>query len=95
MARPSIFSSHSQAGTGTSRVARADHATNSSSLKTLSRESIRSRCSTDAKSVDNDSMTRCVGESGVRSAGHDSSSAASSRILSSYSASDAVGWART
>ena len=83
MASPSILTSHSHAGTGTSRVARCAHAANSSSSKTLSRLSIRSRWLTGAKSVDSDSMTFCVGESGVRRLGHLFSSASSSCILAS------------
>ena len=62
-------------------VAHVVEAASSSPSKTLPRLSIRSRCWTGAKSVAYVPMTRCVGESGVRSSG-----SASSRARSSASA---------
>jgi hypothetical protein len=67
----------------------------SSALNALASDSIRSRCSTGAKSVDSSAPTFWVGESGVRSSGCRSSIACSSRISASYSPSAMVGRSST
>src|SRR5680860_596311 len=74
-----------------SRSTRAAHATSSAALKALSRLNMRSRCSTAAKSVENDAPTCWVGLSGVRSSAYWSSRSLSRRTSSSYSPSLMVG----
>lgn len=56
---------------------------------------MRSRCSTEAKSVSYAPATFWVGESGVRSSGYCSSSASSERSSWSNSASLTTGWSFT
>ena len=89
-ATPSIFSSHMNpsASPPSPRVTRSPQAFSSSSEKALSSDSIGARCSTGAnRAVAGAAPTPCVGESGVISSGNASSSARSSRLSSSYSAS--------
>ena len=95
-ATPSIFSSHANAAASpTPRTTRAAHASSSSNENALSSESMGARCSTGANRSAGALPTRCVGESGVISSGNSSSSACSSRISSSYSASETSGSSST
>ena len=84
MASPSTLSSHSRSGSFTpSRSSRAYQDWSSSSLNALSRLSIGRRWSTAVNSVETAPPTFWVGESGVRSSGHSSSSACSRRSRTS------------
>ncbi len=80
--------------TGTSALVRSAQVLSSSTSKALPRLSIRTRCSTSAKSVLRGAPTFWVGESWVTSAGWDSSMPTSSRMRVSYSASEITGLPR-
>ncbi|MGC0337667.1 hypothetical protein RKD20_002701 [Streptomyces sp. SLBN-8D4] len=71
----------------TSLATRSAQAASSSSLKALSRESMRERCWTEVNSVSYAPATFWVGESGVRSSGYSSSRDSRERRSLSKSAS--------
>ena len=70
---------------------RASNSRRSASLVAFSSDSIGARCSTVAKASETCPETRCVGESEARSSGCSVSSARSSRMRASYSASETSG----
>ncbi len=74
---------------------RCSNACNSSLLKTLSRLSMGISWRTCLKAVSGWPPTRTLGEAGVFSSGCSASSAISSRIRRSYSASGTVGLSST
>ena len=97
MASPSIFGSVTS-WNGSSpipRFTRSAHSPNSCSLRALASESMGCRCCTGANPPDGAAPTRWVGESAVTSDGSSASSCCSSRISSSYSASDMLGSSST
>lgn len=79
----------------TSLATRSAQTASPSSSKALSRESIRSRCSTEVNSVRYGPATFWVGDSGVRNCGYSSSRSCSERISRSNSASLTTGWSFT
>ena len=74
---------------------RFPHAFSSSHEKALSSESMGTRCRAGANSSDGRAPTRWVGLSGVMNSGNSSSRLRSSRVSSSYSASETSGSSRT
>ena len=84
MARPSIFSSHSNGvSAGTCLARRSLHARSSSGLKALSRLIMGTWWATGANSADGAAPTRAVGESGTTRSGCSASRARSSRTRAS------------
>ena len=97
MPRPSILGSHTyvKAAPGSARPIRAANSRRSSGEVALSSESMASWCSTDLKTSVGAPPTRWVGLSAVTRSGKLASSARSSRMRASYSASETSGRAST